>query len=152
MKNNKIKQLLWLVAYTGIWIVPMIMFVGIEIHKWFFPYKIIKVEEYMVLFVCGALLALCMWATNYTRIKNGKPKDKVRILSTIINPTPDPYDQNDGKEQFKYPDVKEELLFETPFDCFFSFGFVKQNGRKCYVGIPFDNSAPKAKHILINGV
>ena len=119
MKNKLFKKLLWYVTYTGIWIVPAVVWTGTYIHSKLSPYNKMTLKGYVLLFIIGGALSLWIWSTNDTRIKNGKSKEKLQVLPNLINPRPDSFDQNSDKELYVHPDINEDLLFESPFDCFY---------------------------------
>lgn len=136
------------VVYTGIWASPLILCLGAWILMQIHPKETITPQEWGVLILLASVCVIYIWSTNATHKANGKADKDISVLDAF-HYSPTVYDASDGKEKFVYPDIDARMLFDSPFECFYTIGTTRVSGQRKYVGVPFD--APGAKHLLITG-
>ena len=143
------KKIWGFIKFTGLWTVPLIVLMFGFIYRQLKPRDPIPNQIWFIAMITAACTVLYIWNTNDVRRKNSKKEIEEFGITDAFSTTPNVFDEDDGKEQFRRPKVPSEMLFESPDDCFYCIGSIRQNNKKWYVGIPMDIAG--AKHVLISG-
>ena len=141
------KKILWIIKYTGIWVMPITIITGLLLLTKMHPNESISTQEIVILILLSIGLSVYIWTKNDNQLRNGKQKSDLQI-SDAFNTLPTAFDVDTGKRKFMYPEIYAKMLFAHPFDCFYCIGKISNGTKASYVGIPFGNAA---KHVLITG-
>lgn len=124
IRGDRMKKLLWLIGYTGIWVPVALIGAAYAIGN----YLGFEVDPKLIISLAsiGVTISLVTWSNNSSKISNGKPTEEIDFLD-VFGSTPDQYTTNTGINKAKRPPVAESLMFEKPRG--FCFGTFK--GKYC---------------------
>ena len=108
--SARIRRLCNGIAYTGIWIQPIMMVALHRVLRLIYWRRGISWQAWLVTLGISCIPTIYVWAGNKVTRRNGKKK--YGLMDVILNKATPYYDT--GKAEAMYPDVPAELLYQEP--------------------------------------
>lgn len=110
-----IKKIWKIIKFYGIWTIPVSIGSGYYLIELILKIEL-TVKGWWLLFLLSFLICFFIYCDNWTRRKNGKDEDDIRITDALDSLSSygkvDEFTYSDGREKYMYPKVADELLVE----------------------------------------